>query len=267
MYAIYELRKGEAPNDFCWKLVSLSSGSVMEAQAVYLYPRRTETQHLVMFYDDRVTHPLRDAEAMEAHVTRLEAMTGVPLRARIHWVRGRLLGMGSMTCYGLALGSSRSPEDWEMADHPAHLSVDRHELAHAVLLQHYRPDTDPPFLLVEGWADSQAGPSRSRLAAGALESRTRWLSRSGLKEDTTESYLRELLSPSWYHRIGAPVYDVGGAFVDFLLHHYGVERFLSLYFACRPGTCEADFRSALSEDFDAVERKFWDEARKLAGRR
>jgi hypothetical protein len=57
---------------------------------------------------------------------------------------------------------------------------------------------------------------------------------------------------------------VGGAFVDFLLHHYGVERFLTLYFACRSGKCEADFQLALGEDFQAVETKFWEEARELA---
>jgi len=238
---------------------------LMEAQAVCLYPRRTETNHLVMFYDDRVAHPRRDVETMEGHVSRLEAMMGEPLRARIYWVRGPLLGMGPMACYGLAIGSSRSPEDWETADHPRRLSVDRHELAHAVLRQRYRPNSDPPFLLVEGWADSQAGPSRSTLAAGAQESRQRWLARRGLSEDTSASYLRELFGPSWYHRIGAPVYDVGGAFVDFLLHRYGVERFLRLYFACRPETCEAAFRVVLGEDLEVVEKAFWEEARELAG--
>src|SRR5262249_30697874 len=129
---LHQLRKGEFPNNLCWTLVSLSSGSLMEAQAVCLYPRRAETKHLVMFYDVRVAHPRRDAEAMEGHVSRLEAMTGEPLRAKIYWVRGPLLGMGPMACYGLAIGSSRSPEDWETADHPRRLSVDRHELAHAV---------------------------------------------------------------------------------------------------------------------------------------
>jgi hypothetical protein len=267
LYAIYHLGEGEIPNNFWWKLVTLSSGSVMEAQAVYLYPYRMETEHLVMFYDDRVAHPRRDAEAMEEHVTRLVAMTGRPLRAKIYWVRGRLLGRGQMASYGLAAGSSRSPENWETADNPTHLSVDRHELAHAVLLQRYEPDSDPPFLLVEGWAESQAGRSRSALAAEALASRARWLSRLGLTEDTNRSYLRELLGPSWYHRIGAPVYDVGGAFVDFLLDHYGVERFLTLYFACRSEKCEADFHVVLEENFEAVETKFWEEARELAGGR
>jgi hypothetical protein len=126
LYAIHHLGKGEVPNNLWWKLVSLSSGSVMEAQAVYLYPYRIETEHPVMFYDDRVAHPRRDAEAMERHVTRLE---------------------------------------------------------------------------------------------------------------------------------------------DFLLHHYGAERFLKLYFACRSGTCEADFRLVLGEDFEAVETKFWEGARELAGGR
>jgi hypothetical protein len=217
-----------------------------------------------MFYDDRVARPRRDAEAMEEHVTRLEAMTGSPLMAKIYWVRGRLLGRGQMASDGLAAGSSRSPENWETSDHPTHLSVDRHELAHAVLLQRYGPDSAPPFLLVEGWAESQAGRSRPTLAAEALASRARWLSRLGLTEDTSQSYLGELLGPSWYHRIGAPVYDVGGAFVDFLLRYYGVERFLTLYFTCRSGKCEADFQLVLGEDFQAMETKFWEEARELA---
>src|SRR5262249_33758905 len=125
----------------------------------------------------------------------------------------------------------------------------------------------PPLLLVEGWAESQAGRSCPTLAAEALASRERWLSRLGLTEGANNSYSRELLGPSWYHRIGTPLYDVGGAFADFLLHHYGVERFPRLYFACRSGTCEADFRAVLGENFAAVETTFWEEARKLAGGR
>jgi hypothetical protein len=218
-----------------------------------------------MLFDDRVTLPERDAATMEAHVARLAAMTKCSLRDKIYWVRGRLLGMGPLSCSGLAAGSSRSPRDWQTADHPDCLSVDRHELAHAVLLQRYRSDSDPPLLLVEGWAESQAGPSRPRLAAGALESRARWLSRRGQGGQAGQSFLRELLGRSWYHRIGAPVYDVGGAFVDFLVDFYGVERFLKLYFTCRPGTLEADFRQVLGEDLDLVEAKFWREVRTLTG--
>jgi hypothetical protein len=263
LYAILQWRQNEVPNDVCWNTVAWASGSLMEAQALYLYPRRVETEHLVMFHDDRVATPRRDALAMDEHVARLAAILGVPLRAKIFWVRGRLLGMGPMACSGMAAGSARSPADWDTADHPQCLSVDRHELAHAVIQQWCKPDSDPPFLLVEGWAECQAGPSRANQAALALESRARWLARRGLSEATRQSYLSELLGPSWYHRIGAPVYDVGGALADFLRDYYGVERFLDLYVTCRPGTCAADFRRVLGEDLEMVESKFWREARRL----
>jgi hypothetical protein len=265
LYAVRELGRGYAPNNFCWKLITMATASVMEVQAAYTYPSRLETGRLVMFYDERVTRPQRDAEVMEKHVARLEAMTGRPLRAKIHWVRGRLLGRENMACRGLALGSAQSPDDWESADHPDGLSVDRHELAHAVLHQLCQPDIDPPFLFAEGWADSQAGPRSSKLASWALGSRDVWRERSGLGEHVEGSYLKELVGPSWYHRIGGPVYNVGGAFVDHLLRRYGAARFLELYFACKQDTFEADFRSVIGEDLDVVERRFWDEAEKLAG--
>jgi hypothetical protein len=39
-----------------------------------------ESERLVMFYDDRVTDPQRDLEAMDQHVAQLETITGKPLR-------------------------------------------------------------------------------------------------------------------------------------------------------------------------------------------
>jgi hypothetical protein len=260
LYGLREAGRGEAPNTLPWKLVVMATASAMEAQAPWMYPQRIETDHLVMFYDERVQHPGRDAEAMDRHVARLEAVTGTPVRAKIYWVRGRLLGRGRMACRGLALGSDRSPDDWETDS----LNVDRHELAHAVLHQRLAPDADPPALFSEGWADSQAGPSPARLALGAVESRRRRQERLGPTGDT-RPYLRELVGPSWYHHSDAPTYDVGGALVDYLLRRYGVGRFLRLYFTCRPGTFEADCRTILGDDFDALERGFWEEAERLAG--
>src|SRR5207245_512799 len=111
-----------------------------------------ESKRLVMFYDDRVMQPARDLEAMDQHVARLEALLEAPLRERIFWVRGQALGQRRMQFGGLVLGSSHSPTDWETADHPDRLSVDRHELAHAVIHQLAPSETDPPTLLVEGWA-------------------------------------------------------------------------------------------------------------------
>jgi len=207
LYGLREAGRGEAPNTLPWKLVVMATASGMETQALWMYPDRIETDRLVMFYDHRVRHPWRDAQAMDQHVAELQAVTGTQLRAEIYWVRGRLLGRGRMACRGLALGRDRSPEDWETADHPDRLSVDRHELAHAVLHQRLAPDADPPALLSEGWAESQAGPRPACLALGAVESRRRRRDRLG-PTGNTRSYLRELVGSSWYHHVDAPSYDV-----------------------------------------------------------
>ena len=54
---------------------SVAIAALMELQAEYTYPHRMESDRLVMFYDDRVTDPQRDLEAMDQHVAKLEAMS------------------------------------------------------------------------------------------------------------------------------------------------------------------------------------------------
>ena len=237
--------------------------SVMELELNYTsrYSNRLESEHLVMFYDDRVATPQRDLEEMEKHVARLMTMTDTPLRAKIYWVRGELMGKTRMAIAGMALGSSRSPDNWESADHPDNLSVDRHEFAHAVLHQRHRPGTNPPTLLVEGWADSQSGLKREKLAYFALHSRQLWRERTA--SNPRASYLRDLVGPSWYHHIDGPVYSVGGALSDYLIRTYGVERFLRLYFTCTPEGFEADCCGIYGVEFDALENGFWMDAEKL----
>src|SRR4051794_35553506 len=122
---------------------------------------------------------------MEKHVDRLMTMTQTTPRAKIYWVRGELFDKRRMAILGLALGSLSSPNDWETADHPDNLSVDRHELAHAVLHQRYQTNTDPPTLLVEGWAESQSGLKPEKLAAFALQSRKLWMERTAAKPDAS----------------------------------------------------------------------------------
>jgi hypothetical protein len=142
------------PHNLPLALVRMAGASLMEAQARYLYPHRLETDRLVMFYDDAVADPQRDLETMDRHVARLQETTGLTLRAKIWWVRGSLLGQEGVALYGLALGSSTSPAEYR----------DRHELAHAVIYQGEYPDTDPPTLLVEGWAELVNGKTVPRLA-------------------------------------------------------------------------------------------------------
>jgi hypothetical protein len=228
-------------------LVRAAGASLMEGEAHYLYPHRLETGRLVMFYGEGLSDPRGDAEAMDRHLARLEALTARPLRTKVHWVRGPLLGQRYLSLYGLALGSARSPAS----------QVDRHELAHAVLYQQYAPDTDPPTLLAEGWAEAQSqdGPP---LATQALAARDQLARR--LLGAVPRGYLRELTDPFWYHHDAGPVYPVGGAFVDFLLRRYRAERFVRLYFACRPGIFEAECRRVYGTDLDALEAEFWQDA-------
>jgi hypothetical protein len=206
-------------------------------------------------------------------------MTGLPVRAKIHWVRGRVLGYGMMCCCGFAAGSDRSPAD----------QLDRHELAHAVLHQHYGPDTDPPTLLSEGWAESQSLDNKT-LAERALNCRQlvtqlaevpaaeaeHWLNtlidREGfgrLMSKARESqgagglHLRQLIDPFWYHHDKGPVYNVGGALVSFLLRKYDSKRFVEFYFMCRPETVEADCLKVFGIDLDTLDREFWEDAMQL----
>jgi hypothetical protein len=226
------------PQNLPFTLVKMAGASLMEAQARYLYPHRLETQRLVMFYRDGLEDPKGNAEAMDRHVARLEELTGLPIREKIYWVRGPLLGQKHLAFYGLALGSLEGPP----------LRTEHHELAHAVMNQHNSATTDPPTLLGEGWAESQSGAASGELAKRALA------------VPRERGSLRVLTSPDWYHQDSGPVYDVGGAFVDFLLRKYGAKRFVELYFACKPGTFESDCQRVYGKDVDMLESEFWDDA-------
>jgi hypothetical protein len=278
-YALWSWQTRNVPNTWPLIVTKRAAVSLMEDQANFLYPRRLETERLVMYYDDRVAFPEGDLRAMDRHVARMEEKLGLRLRARIYWVRGSLLGQGRLSLVGLALGSDESLAGY----------VDAHELAHALINQHLGPTQMPPTLLAEGWAESMSVPRRV-LAARALNLR-RLLEQAGkvqegdggtdaapfadregferllAKARTPEgigSYLRELTDPFWYGHDRGPVYPIGGAFVGFLLRRYGPERFVALYFSCRPGTFAEDCRRVLDTDLDTLEKDFWEEVERLA---
>jgi hypothetical protein len=262
-YILHLAGSGSTPKNTLTNTATMGITSLMEIQASYTFPHRMESERLVMFYDDRVTNPQRDLEAMERHVAQLVALTGKPLREKIYWMRGELLRQRNMQFHGLVLGSWRSPDDWETADHPDRVSEDRHELAHAVIHKLQPAESDAPTLLIEGWAEAHAGMTPQKRAEWAKLSRALWRERTGA--GPTQSYLRELTGPSWYHRIDARVYNVGGAFAEFVLRKYGTERFLRLYFACRPGRFEEECVAHLGVELDALESAFWAEVERLAG--
>jgi hypothetical protein len=96
----------------------------------------------------------------------------------------------------------------------------------------------------------------------ALLSRRLWRGRTGV--GPTASYLEELTGEAWYRRIGGPVYSVGAPFAAYVLKNYGAQRFLRLYFACRPGEFGEACAAELGVELDALEREFWAEAERAA---
>lgn len=249
-YAAYQARYAVEPDDLFFKFAVGAAVSTMEGAVAVAYPRRLETERLVMFYDQLET-PQRDAELMDRYVARLEKTLGRPLRGKVYWVRGPLLGRRSAAFPGFALGTAASP-DWE-----AELGndLDRHELAHAVLYQHLGPDADLPMFLDEGWAESQAY-AESTSAAEHYMGLT--LSLAGQRKIEDVPPLRKLASPEWYHnhvrrkhvhhRVGAPL-------VAYLVREYGGERFLELCNACREKSFDSDCRRVLGIGMDELERR------------
>jgi hypothetical protein len=251
-----------------------SATALAEVVLPWTYPKRLETERIVMFFDDRVTDPQADLAAMDAQVARMVDETGLPLCGPIYWVRGALLGKQAMALPGFALGSSQSPAG----------ALDRHELAHVVLAQHFQPGSIPPMLLNEGWADSQANP-RPQLAEAAaglhdFVLKTCVTARPDQIEPMLSStpdpagygdlcarvrregsdsfrFLEVLTDPWWYGRDKQPVYSIGGAFADFIIRRYGTHQFVELFLTTRPGTFASTCQSAFGLDLPTLERDFW----------
>jgi len=240
-YMFYEQGQKNLPNTQAHKVGRTAAVTLLKADARLQYPHRVETPRLVMYHDDRVIDPAGDLAAMDAHLARLEGVLGRPQRARIHWVRGPALGMRGMSIHSVALGTAAGPAGW----------ADRHELAHSFLYQFSDPGSEPPMLLLEGWAMAVDGHPEP-LAASALAARAQlgvW--RGG------GPCLRAVLDPDLYHVGTSFAYDLGGALVDFLLRRYGADTFVTFYNAVRPETVDSECERAFGCGLDRLEREFW----------
>ena len=186
---------------------------------------------------------------MDGHLAAMERTLGATLSSKVLWVRGRLpvLGLDGVSVHEIALGSGESPSDWSTDAG----RLDRHELAHAALDSIRSADADPPAFLHEGWAESQSGETRDKLAARALQHRT----------EEPSIGIVTLTEPRWYHRDDGPVYPLGGAFVEFLIRKHGADKFLRLYNESDEARFKYTFHEIYGVDLDAVEDRFWDDAR------
>jgi hypothetical protein len=243
IYTKHESAKRIVPVGIRAHVAVMLGASLMEAQAEWLYPNRKESERLVMFYRE-LDDPVADIEAMDRHVAELEQKLGIRLRDKIYWVRGSLLGRGSLAFRGLALGSENGPAG----------DLDSHELAHAVLEQVRIPAADPPMVLHEGWAESQAGRSSIDLAAQALE----------VKRQDGAIDLADLLTADLYRFDAGQAYTYGAAFVDFLLRKYSVGQFIKIYNQWNVKTSEQDFRAVYGLSISQLEDAFWRDVEMVA---
>ena len=282
-YAYKLNRRRDYHKNLPMHLIVLAAASVAEANAKCLSPHRIETPHLVMFYDDRVKDPQSDAAEMDRHVTRMEQLTGLHLRAKIYYIRSSFYDDRHFSFLGLAFGSSQSPPGY----------VDLHELAHATIGQSAMPDSDPPTLLTEGWAESQSN-SPHVLAARALQQRDvitrfarsladmsaqerddyratlvdpdhfmRLAELAAANHGAIPSWIDELTGPRWYHHDAGTVYPIGGAFTAYLIRRFGAGKFVQLYFASRPGNFDRQCIDILGSDLASLEPDFWREQERL----
>jgi hypothetical protein len=234
-YMFHEQGEKYLPNDDAHKVGRMAAVNLLEGHAWLLYRSRVETDRLVMYYGDGVGDPAGDAAAMDAHLARLEKVLGQRQREKITLVRGPSLGLHGMSIRSVALGSDGGPVSW----------VDRHESAHLFMYQFSRPESEPPMLLLEGWAMAVDGhPEPLQMTALACRG-------------NAKTCLGRILRPDAYHRGDLDAYYVGGALVDYLLRRYGPEQFLDFYNTCRPGSYEADFERVYGVGFGDMEKAFW----------
>jgi hypothetical protein len=216
--------------------------SVMDLEARWRYPQRTEGRKVVMIHAGIANAP-ELVQAMDSHVERMERLLGYETKGKVHWVRGGLLGQEQKCLFGIALGS----EPGAQGCGPDRLtSLDRHEVAHWAingLLSPYQQT--PPPILIEGWAEAQSGYSPSELYSHGARYR----------EDGFWVPLKELILPD-HEDFGLRIYSQGGVLVDYLLARHGGPAFFALYNDCTALTFESDCRRHLNQDLEDLETAY-----------
>jgi hypothetical protein len=233
--------------------VLLSPGrSLADLEARWFYPERTPGKWVTM-----VGATSKDARAqvaamdrhVEASLARLDQSATWP----IVWYRGPLFGLRECAIYDMAIGSEVGLYQ-RGAD--GLTDLDRHEVAHCVITENYTARSDPPRVLIEGWAQANQGTPAEELAVIAWDDHEKGLSLT----------LRQLAAPDWYWYSGPAAYNQGAPLANYLLRVYGPERFLKLYMTCQQATFEADCRSTLGIGLDELDVAFWADIEQIARR-
>lgn len=202
-----------------------------------------------------ISAPVPDAveqvAAMDQHIRTMEKRLGREISGRVHWVRGPLMGIQGKAILGVCLGSRPGAEG---ASGPELADVDRHEVAHCVSHRIFMPWSEPPALLIEGWAQANSGSDATQPAEEAWTSRALrdWLS------------LQQLTGPEWAGRHDGPVYRQGAPLVNYLLDKFGPETFLQLYTTCHRRTFADDCQRMLGVTLDELDAHYGADMERLA---
>ena len=133
---------------------------LVDLEARWFYPERTPGKWVTM-----VGATAKDARAqvaamdrhVEASLARLDQSATWP----IVWYRGPLFGLRQCAIYDMAIGSEVGQYQ-RGAD--GLTDLDRHEVAHCVITRNYTARSDPPRVLIEGWAQANQGTPAEELA-------------------------------------------------------------------------------------------------------
>jgi hypothetical protein len=234
------------------KVFSPLARPLADLGARWYYPERTPGKWVTM-----IAAPAEDARAqvaaMDRHIEASLARLGQSATWPIAWYRGPLFGLQACAIYDTAIGSQVGQQQ---RGGDGLTDLDRHEVAHCVITRNYTARSDPPRLLMEGWAQANQGMPAEELA------RVAWNDRETGRSLT----LRQLVAPDRYWYSGPAAYNQGAPLVNYMLRVYGPKRFLKLYTTCQQATFEADCRTTLGIGLEELDAAFWADTEQVARR-
>jgi hypothetical protein len=221
------------------RILTAWSSSLFDLAGKWGYPRWTSGRYALLLDGGQPADVGKLVEQMDQHIVAMATLLGESPPTGLRWVRGEIFRHGGFSSLNWAVCG---------ANHDGELNeLERHEMAHAVIDSLCGPDHDPSTLLVEGWAESQAGnrASQIQLLAKVLESGRHYS-------------LTDFISPEYYNRNIGPNYGHGGPFVAFLIERYGGPKFFELYDNVRPVSFSGDVERVLGDPLPLIEKNFWD---------
>ncbi len=215
---------------------------IPDVEARWRYPRWTRGRQCVLIDDGRTPSPEKLVAEMDDHIQAMADLLGQPVpNLEFPWVRGPLFGFHGRAMYLWAIC------ECDQAENPGELNyTDRHEVAHTLITGLSGPGHEPPYVLIEGWAESQSRDRDDLLGYLAKK-----------RGDGRAYSLGTFVEASLYSRSNSPSYWEGGPLVLYLMEHYGGETFFRLYSGARRDSFHNDCRAILGDSWETVEAGFW----------